>query len=229
MSALSRIARRIVAVALGVAASGLATSTPARAGEPSQPRRFAEMVQGVSLAAGTLDKRIGGGEGTSTFGYRDLVGDASFKWGVRAGLRFPLGARWWIAPEGEVDLIPVALRASYVDWAMPSSSWRERALVGVRLAALFASGSFYLRLAAGIDHMGISGDYPPPSTVSGWSSSATGYTVEPGLGGEIDVGRYVQLGIAAGFPIAKFDFGYPYAADFVGIDVDVLVTAGARF
>jgi hypothetical protein len=199
---------------------------PAVGAEPAKKIGFLiELAQGVSLPAAMLNQDIGGGEGTSELTYQDLVGDASYKVGVRFGVILTLLRRLALAPEVEFDFLPYSDHFSSRKYDKTTHMFRERVLAGARLIVPFDRFSVYARLVVGVDHLG--GTISSAGTSFG--QAATGFTWEPGVGIDFKVGKRFTLGGSIGFPFAAFDFGHPYAPKFTAVDVDLLFVGGMRF
>jgi hypothetical protein len=168
--------------------------------------------------------------------------DPSFKLGLRIGAVLYISSHFGIAPEAQFDFVPVNSNDNtFQNNNIDAQFYRERGLLGARFIIPFGVGSFYLRAALGVDHIGGSttaffGTFRSPSI--NWSS--TGFTFEPGVGLQFNVVRHLVVGFYTGFPIAQHDFGtdnadvntvlraYNLNPKFTAVDVDFLAQLGLR-
>jgi hypothetical protein len=170
--------------------------------------------------------------------YKNLA-DPSFKFALRAGVVLYLHPKFGFAPELEFDWIPINSNDKTFDSnpGVDARFHRVRFLAGGRFIVPFGIGSFYARLALGVDHItgNVKISYPIPiigGTVgTNVSLSSTAFTIEPGLGVQFNVVKHLVLGFFLGFPIApNHDFGSGNSSHpFTAVDVDLLAIVGARF
>jgi opacity protein-like surface antigen len=160
--------------------------------------------------------------------------DPSFKVGVRAGAIFYVHPRFGIAPEAELDWIPINTNDNtYQNNQIDAQFNRVRFMLGGRFIVPFGIGSFYARIGFGVDY--ITGSTAPTFNIplvgrltTSFSSTAFGF--EPGLGVQFNVVPHLVIGGAMGFPIASHNFGNtgPLVTSFTAVDVDFLATIGLR-
>jgi hypothetical protein len=177
-----------------------------------------DFVQGISIPIGD--------------GNYKRFADPSYKLGVRLGAVFYINRRLGVAPEGEFDFIPVNTNdATYQNNSLDARFYRVRGLVGGRVIVPFGIGSFYARVALGIDYLtgtiGITGI----NFTTGYSSTA--FTFEPGFGVQFNVHKHLVVGLTTGFPIAAHDTGNKPLVNltnnsFTAVDIDFLAVLGVR-
>jgi hypothetical protein len=164
--------------------------------------------------------------------------DPSFKLSLKAGAIFYVSRYFGVSAEGQFDWIPVNTNDNnYQNRSIDASFNRIRFLGGSRFIIPFGIGSFYVRIALGLDYLTGSFTYKPAGVVVGsQSSSSTAFTFEPGFGVQFNVVRHLVLGIYTGFPIDS-DQTITFAAGgggaltstFKPVDVDILGVVGIRF
>jgi hypothetical protein len=195
----------------------------------------ARTTQAVEKTAFMLDFASGVAIPLADDNYNKLA-DASFKLSLRAGVIFYITRNFGVAPELQFDYIPVnSDDHTFADNNINAKINRIRALAGGRFIVPFGIGSFYLRVAMGVDY--ITGSFTAGAagvTVS-TSGSSTAFSIEPGLGVQFNIAPHIVVGFYAGFPISpSHDFnvtlaGFNFQQKFDAVDLDLLATIGFRF
>lgn len=164
------------------------------------------------------------------------LADPSFKLSLRAGVVFYVSRYFGVAPELQFDYLPVnSDDGTFKQNNIDAKINRIRALAGGRFIVPFGFGSFYARVALGVDY--ITGDFSASAfgVTGSTSSSSTAFTVEPGVGVQFNIHRHIVVGLYMGFPIApSHDLaitvaGFDFHHDFDAVDLDLLATIGFRF
>jgi hypothetical protein len=160
--------------------------------------------------------------------------DPSYKMGVRLGAVFYINRQIGVAPEGEFDFIPINSNdGTYQNNTVDARFYRVRGLVGGRLIIPFGIGSFYARVAFGVDYItGTLGSTLLAGPTVSYTSTA--FTFEPGFGVQFNVIKHLVVGITTGFPIAAHDTGTNHpllflnSSSFTAVDIDFLAVLGVR-
>ena len=163
--------------------------------------------------------------------------DPSFKLSLRAGVIIYLAHNLGIAPELQFDYIPVnSDDGTYADNHIDVNANRIRALAGGRFIVPFGIGSFYVRLALGVDYITAEYSGSAAGFTASTTRSSTAFTLEPGFGVNFNIHRHIMIGLYAGFPIApSHDISITEAGfalltpKFDAVDLDLLATIGFRF
>lgn len=184
--------------------------------------------------------------------YRKLAA-ASFKASLRGGLELTL-SRWVkLAPELQIDLIPVMTNnSSYAPTPLTPSGiqtsfQRYRFLGGLRLLFDFGFGSAMVRFLVGADYLSGSEGLSAVDQFTGevlhfnYNYSSEGrLTVQPGVGVQFRFLKYGIAGVSLDVPIAFHDFGLTWDRRYVlfdaagvnrftAVDLDLLATIGFRY
>jgi hypothetical protein len=163
--------------------------------------------------------------------------EPSFKLSLKTGAIFYLGRQFGISAEGQFDWIPVNTNDStFQNHNVDASFNRIRFLGGSRFIIPFGIGSFYLRVALGVDYLTGSFTYKPAGiTVGTQNTSSTAFTFEPGFGVQFNVVHHLVLGIYTGFPIDSKQTltlvsggGFAANTSFTPLDIDILGVIGFR-
>jgi hypothetical protein len=167
--------------------------------------------------------------------------DPTVKIGIHAGWEFALHKYFLIAPELNLDIIPVntdenSFHANNIHFN--ATFTRIRFAVGARLALRFGKAEPFLRLGFGLDH--ITGNVLPPiGNQRNFSSSA--FLFKPAFGFQYEIVKYVVLGVELALPVAGHNFGdvFPYfnalspanarVVAFTAFDIEVGLFAGFRY
>jgi hypothetical protein len=196
----------------------LAASGRAHASNDPKVSFMGDLVQGISIPIGDGD-------------YKRFA-DPSYKIGVRLGAVFYISRNLGVAPEGEFDFIPVNTNdATYQNNGLDARFYRVRFLAGGRVIVPFGIGSFYARVALGVDYLTGSIGITGLNFSTGYSSTA--FTFEPGFGVQFNVYKHLVVGLTTGFPIAAHDTGNKPLVNltnnsFTAVDIDFLAVLGVR-
>jgi Outer membrane protein beta-barrel domain len=163
--------------------------------------------------------------------------DPSFKLSLRVGAVFYVHPKFGVAPEAQFDWIPVNSNDStFQSRGIDAQVHRIRALGGGRFIVPFGIGSFYARVAMGVDY--ITGTFSVDVPIIGRQSTtgtSTAFTVEPGVGVQFNLARHLVAGLYTGFPIAPNHSIVVNAAGgtvsgrkFTAVDIDFLAVFGVR-
>jgi hypothetical protein len=161
--------------------------------------------------------------------------DPSYKLGLRVGAVFYVRHNLGVAPEAEFDYSPVNTNdATYQSVGIDAQFNRVRGLFGGRVIVPFGIGSFYARLAIGVDYLtGSLGVILPVIGRQSTPYSSTAFTLEPGVGVQFNIVRHLVLGVTSGFPVAFHDTNKPLTnlstSAFTAVDIDFLAVLGVRF
>jgi hypothetical protein len=205
------------------------------------------------LLRGYVEAALGASVPIADSNYRNFA-QATFKPSLRGGLELRVFKRLAVAPELQLDIVPVKTNDStyrpthlvgisdgvYVD----TSFVRYRVLGGVRFILNFGVVAAFARFLVGVDYL--NGSEGEPFSVHGTGRmmyfslplSSTAFTVQAGIGVQFRFLKYGIAGLSIDLPTANHDFGFANGypkRDLVNIhslkalDVDLLTTIGFRY
>jgi hypothetical protein len=163
--------------------------------------------------------------------------DPSFKLSLKMGAIFYVSRHFGISAEGQFDWVPVNTDDdTYQKNGINAQFNRIRFLGGSRFIIPFGIGSFYLRVALGVDYITGSLSASAFGVTASRDTSSTAFTFEPGFGVQFNVVRHLVVGVYTGFPIDSRQemvlaqaVGQTAAIAFTPVDVDILGVLGIRF
>jgi hypothetical protein len=167
--------------------------------------------------------------------------DPTVKIGIHAGWELALHKYFLLAPELNLDIIPVntddgnfyAQNLNY-----DAAFTRVRFLIGARFSARIGKAEPFLRLGFGVDYIG--GHVRPPGGNPGDFSSAA-FAFKPALGFQYEVAKYITVGGELAFPLGighSFGNTRPFfnpfgplgdgVVSFTAFDIDFVAFVGFR-